>query len=73
MHLLIIAYFPLGAKLINILLTIISTAGMFITFSLFELIVCHLLSFSPNPFCSNLFLFCAKREDDYFTLPLTGY
>ena len=72
-HLPIIAYFPLGTKLINILLTLISTTGMFITFSLCELIVCHLLSFSPNTFCSNLCSFCAKREDKYFTLSLTRY
>ena len=71
-HLLIIVYFTLGARLITILLTLISTAWMFISFFLCEqlCIVCHLLSFSLNSFCSNLRLFCAKREDKYFTLRL---
>ena len=71
-HLLIIVYFSLGATLINILLTLISTAGMLITFFLCEqlCIVCHLLYFRFNPICSNLCLFCAKLEDKYFTLRL---
>ena len=44
----IIVYFSLGARLINFLLTLISTAGMFITIFLCEqlCIVCYLLSFS---------------------------
>ena len=73
-HLLIIVYFSLGARLINILLTLISTAGMLISpFSFVSsCVLCAIFYlFLFNPFCSKLCLFFGgKREDKYFTLHL---
>ena len=66
-HLLISVYLSSGAKLINILLTLISTAGMFITFPLCE----QLCIFSPNSLCSTLCLFLRKVQVQvqvYFSL-----
>ena len=56
-HLLISVYFSSGTKLINIFLTLIPTAGMYIPF--FPFVSSWVFFFSPNSFCSNLCTFCA--------------